>query len=198
MDNFLVDLLENPTEVEGLLDALVEHHLETLEKICSAVGDLVDIVRFGDDFGTNHGLFMSPKTYRRFFKPRQKILCDFVKKHSKMRIFLHSCGSVYPIIQDFIEVGFDILNPIQITARDMQPERLKIEFGKDITFWGGGCDTRFILNKGSPEEVKSHVRKNIETFAPGGGFVFATIHNILSDVPPQNIVALFEAVGEYR
>jgi uroporphyrinogen decarboxylase len=198
MDNFLVDLLASPAEVESLLDVLVERHLAILEKICTAVGDIVDIVRFGDDLGTDQGTIMSPKTYRSLFKPRQKILCDYVKKHSQMRILLHSDGAISKIIPDLIEVGFDILNPIQMTAKEMEPERLKQDFGKDIAFWGGGCDTRYVLNAGTPEQVKSHVRKNIEILAPGGGFIFATVHNILSDVPPENVLAMFEAVDEYR
>ncbi len=198
MDNFLVDILSSTLEVERLLDTLVERYLVTLEKICLAVGDVVDILRFGDDLGTDQGPIMSPRIYRSLFKPRQKILCDFVKKHSQMRILLHSDGSIYKLIPDLIEVGFDILNPIQMTAKDMDPKRLKQDFGKDITFWGGGCDTRYILNSGSPDEVKRHVRKNIESLAPGGGFVFATVHNILSDVPPENVLAMFEAVDEYR
>jgi uroporphyrinogen decarboxylase len=198
MDNFLVDILASPVEVERLLDALLEKHLEVLGKICKAVGDVVDILRFGDDLGTNQGPIMSPRTYRSLFKPRHKILCNYVKEHSQMRTFLHSCGSVYKLIPDLIEVGYDILNPIQISAKDMEPERLKREFGKDITFWGGGCDTQNVLYKGSSEDVKNHVRKNIEIFSPGGGFVFATVHNILSDVPAENVIAMFEAVNEYR
>jgi uroporphyrinogen decarboxylase len=198
MDNFLVDMLTSPAQVESLLDTLVERYLATLEKICLAVGDVVDVLRFGDDLGTDLGPIMSPKTYRSLFKPRQKILCDYIKKHSQMRILLHSDGSIYKLIPDLIEVGFDILNPIQMTAKDMQPERLKQDFGKDIAFWGGGCDTRYILNSGTPDEVKSHVRKNIEALAPGGGYVFATVHNTLSDVPPENVLAMFEAVDEYR
>ncbi len=198
MENFLVDILASPVQVETLLDALMELHLETLGKICNAVGDVVDILRFGDDLGTNMGPLISPKIYRSLFKPRHKILCDYVKKHSQMRIFLHSCGSVYKLIPDLIEAGYDILNPIQISAKDMEPERLKREFGKNITFWGGGCDTQHVLYKGSPNDVKEHVQKNIEIFAPGGGFIFATVHNILSDVPPENVIAMFEAVNEYR
>ena len=198
MDNFLVDILASPVEVERLLDALLEKHLEVLGKICKAVGDVADILRFGDDLGTNQGPIMSPRTYRSLFKPRHKILCNYVKEHSQMRTFLHSCGSVYKLIPDLIEVGYDILNPIQISAKDMEPERLKREFGKDITFWGGGCDTQNVLYKGSPEDVKNHVRKNIEIFSPSGGFVFATVHNILSDVPAKNVIAMFEAVNEYR
>jgi uroporphyrinogen decarboxylase len=197
MDNFLVDLAQNQAEVERLLDALMEQHLRTLDNVCRAVGDVVDILRFGDDLGTDNGPFMSPATYRKLFKPRHHILCDYVKKHSRMHTFLHSCGSIYKLLPDLIEAGYDIINPVQINSRDMEPERLKREFGRDITFWGGGADTRSVLNRCTPVEVKDHVRSLIETFAPGGGFVFNTVHNILPDVPPENIVAMYEAVAEY-
>lgn len=198
IDNFLVDLIERPAEVERLLDALMEQHLATLEKVCRAVGDVADILRFGDDLGTDNGPFMSPAIYRRLFKPRHTILCDYVKKHSRMHTFLHSCGSIYRLLPDLIEAGYDIINPVQINTRDMEPERLKREFGRDITFWGGGADTRRVLNRGTPAEVKDHVRRLIEIFAPGGGFVFNTVHNVLPDVPPENIVAMYEAVAEYN
>jgi uroporphyrinogen decarboxylase len=198
IDNFLSDVILDPANVERLLDALLERHLVTLENVCRAVGDVVDICRFGDDLGTDHGPFMPPKVYRQLFKPREKVMTDYVKQHSQMHTFLHCCGSVYKILPDLIEAGFDILNPVQISARDMEPEKLKRDFGDAITFWGGGCDTRSILNRGTPEEVKAHVRQNIEILAPGGGFVFNTVHNILPDVPPENIVAMFEAVDEYR
>ena len=198
IDNFLADLVTTPAAVEGLLDALMERHMATLENVCKAVGDVADIVRFGDDLGTDHGPFMSPKTYRALIKPRQRILTDYVKQHSQMHTFLHSCGSIYKLLPDLIDAGFEIINPVQISSRDMEPEKLKREFGKDVTFWGGGCDTRHVLNRGTPAEVKEHTRRNIETFAPGGGFVFNTVHNILPDVPPANILALYEAVDEYR
>ena len=197
IDNFLMDLVSDATSVERLLDALMEVHLDTLDHVCRAVGDVADIVRFGDDLGTDRGPFMSPATYRKFFKPRHKALCDYVKKNSQMHTFLHSCGSIYKVLPDLIEAGYDIINPVQINSRDMQPEKLKREFGRDLTFWGGGCDTRWIfLNRASPEEVKTHVRKNLDVWLPGGGFVFSAVHNILPDVPPENIVAMFEAVSE--
>jgi uroporphyrinogen decarboxylase len=198
MDNFLVDLAQDQAGVERLLDALMETHLATLEKVCAAVGDIVDVLRFGDDLGTDQGPFMSPTTYRNLFKPRHTILCDYVHRHSSMHTFLHSCGSLYKLLPDLIEAGYDVINPVQINSRDMEPERLKREFGKDITFWGGGADTRTVLNRCTPAEVKDHVRRLIETFAPGGGFVFNTVHNILPDVPPENVVAMFEAVAEYN
>ena len=198
LDNFLMDLLLEPDQVERLLDALMEIHLQTLENVCQAVGDVVDIIRFGDDLGTDQGPFMPPDVYRRLFKPRHKILCQYVKEHSQMHTFLHSCGSIYKLLPDLIDAGFEIINPVQITSRDMEPEKLKREFGPHITFWGGGADTRHTLNNGSPAQVKDHVTQLLEIFAPGGGYVFNTVHNIMPDVPPENIVAMFEAVAEFN
>lgn len=197
MDNFLMDLATEPAKVEALLDALMEWHLGMLGKVCDRVGDVADIIRFGDDLGTNNGPFMSPATYRRFFKPRHRILCDFVHKQTRMKTFLHSCGSIRALLPDLIEAGFDIINPVQTNCRGMEPEGLKADFGKDICFWGGGCDTRMVLPKASARQVKEHVKRRLEIFMPGGGFVFNTIHNILPEVPPQNIEAMFEAVHEF-
>jgi uroporphyrinogen decarboxylase len=176
----------------------MERHLALLEKICQAVGDVVDVIRLGDDLGMNSGPLMGPDTYRKLFKPRHTVLCNYIKTHSRMHTFLHSCGSIYKLIPDLIEAGFDILNPAQTNARDMQPGKLKLEFGSQVTFWGAGVDTRSILNMGTPQQVKEDVRRNIEILAPGGGFVFNTIHNILPDVPPENILAMFAALDEYR
>ncbi len=197
IDNFLMDLVDQPGRVEGLLDALMEVHLEGLGKLCEAVGDIADVVRFGDDLGMDSGPLMSPRTYRKLFKPRHAALCAFVKKHSRMRPFLHSCGSIYKLIPDLIEAGFEIINPVQIGAKGMDPAVLKEEFGRDLTFWGGGCDTKSVLNRGTPLEVKDHVKKLLDTWMPGGGYVFNTVHNILPDVPPENILAMFEAVREF-
>jgi uroporphyrinogen decarboxylase len=198
LDNFLMDLALDQVNVERLLDGLMERHLKTLENVCNAVGDVVDILRFGDDLGMDTGPFMSPEVYRKLFKPRHTILCEYVHQNSQMHTFLHSCGSIYRLIPDLIEAGYEILNPVQTNSRDMEPERLKREFGKDVTFWGGGADTRSVLNKTTPAAVKDHVKRNIEILSPGGGFVFNTIHNIMPDVPPENILAMFEAIDEYR
>jgi len=198
IDNFLMDLLLEQGKVEGLLDALMERHMATLEKVCTAVGDIVDVVRFGDDLGTDQGPFMQPDLYREIFKPRHKMLCDYVHTHSSMHTFLHSCGSIDLVIPDLVEAGFEILNPVQTNARGMEPARLKRDFGKDVTFWGGGIDTRTVLNNGSPAEVRKQVLERLEIFAPGGGFVFNTVHNILPDVPPENIVAMFDAIRDYN
>jgi uroporphyrinogen decarboxylase len=195
LDNFLMDLASDPVNVERLLDALMERHLAVLSKVCAAVGDVADVLRFGDDLGMDSGPLMAPATYRRLFKSRHRTLCDYVHANSRMKTFLHSCGSLYRLMPDLIEAGYDVINPVQTSSRDMEPERLKREFGKDICFWGGGCDTRRVLNRGTPAEVRDHVRRRIEILAPGGGFVFNTVHNILPEVPPENVVAMFEAIG---
>lgn len=198
MDNFLMDIYTEPDEVEKLLDALMERHLASLEKVCAAVGDVVDILRFGDDLGMNTGMFMSREKYQELFKPRHTKLNEYVHSHSNMKTFLHSCGSLYPIMPDLIEAGYDILNPVQTTARDMDPATLKREFGRDITFWGGGCNTQTVLNRGTPEQVYDHTRRMLEIFMKDGGYVFNQEHNILPDVPPENIVAMYKAVSEFQ
>jgi uroporphyrinogen decarboxylase len=198
MDNFLMDPFLYPAEVEKLVEMLLERHISALEKTVAAVGDVVDIIRFGDDLGMSSGPFMPPETYRQFFKEGHTQLTRYVKKNSRMKTMLHSCGSIYPLIPDLIDAGFDILNPIQTNAFQMEPERLKSEFGTDVTFWGGGADTKSILNRGSAGEVRQHVLERLEIFSPGGGFVFNTVHNIMPDVPAENIVAMFRAVWEFN
>jgi len=198
MDNFLMDMITDQEKVSEMLDILVDMHLASLEKKCRTLGNIVDVIRFGDDLGMTSGPFMDPDTFRKLLKPRYKILCDYVKKNSKMKIFLHSCGSIKQYIPDLIEAGFDILNPVQTNCYDMDPLELKREFGKDITFWGGGIDTSSVINRGTPEEVRKDVLNRCEIFSKDGGFVFAPIHNILSEVPPQNIVAAYNAVREFN
>jgi len=197
IENFLCDLIVDPTGVERMMDALMERHLKTLERVCRAVGDVCDVLRFGDDLGMDSGPFVRPEIYRALFKKRHTELNAYVHANSGMKTFLHSCGSLYKLMPDLIECGYDIINPVQITAKDMEPARLKKEFGRDITFWGGGCDTRSILNRGTPQEVYDHVCRTVETLAPGGGFVFNTVHNIMPDCPPENIEAMFRAVDRY-
>lgn len=196
IDNFLIDIYTDPENVQELVEQLMERHLATLEKVCESVGDIVDILRFGDDLGMDTGMFMSQEKYQTIFKPYHTQLNAYVHKHSKMKTLLHSCGSVYPIIGDLIDAGYDILNPVQTTARQMDPVTLKREFGKDITFWGGGCNTRTVLNRATPKEVYEYTRRMIDIFAPDGGFVFNQEHNIMPDVPPENIVAMYRAVAD--
>jgi len=198
MDNFLVDIYTDEENVEALIEQLMYRHLATLEKVCEAVGDIVDILRFGDDLGMTTGMFMSREKYQKLFKPHHTKLNEYVHTHSNMKTLLHSCGSLYPIIPDLIDAGYDVLNPVQTTAYQMEPERLKREFGKDITFWGGGCNTRDILNRGTEKEVYEYTRRMIDIFNQDGGFVFNQEHNILPDVPAQNIIAMYQAVADSR
>ena len=198
MDKFLMDTIRNPTKVEKFVDLQIEFYINALKVVCKYLGDVLDIVTFGDDLGENNGPMISPKTYRKFFKRGHQELCDYIKKHSSMKIFFHSCGSIVKLLPDLIECGIDILNPVQINAKDMDPKYLKENFGDDITFWGGGVDTRNVFNRKPPEEVKKHVKELLEIFAPGGGYIWNAIHNILPDVPPENIIAALEAVEEYN
>jgi len=180
-----------------VLDALTEVHLEFLSRLLPHVRGAVDILVMGDDLGMQRGPQISPDTYRELFLPRHKRIYSYAKQHSGAAIMLHSCGGLYPLIPSLIEAGVEILNPVQTSARNMEPERLKREFGADLTFWGGGCDTQGVLIRGAPDQVREDVRRRIEVFAPGGGFVWCQIHNILPDVPPENIVAMFEAAAEF-
>ncbi|MGL4942278.1 MAG: uroporphyrinogen decarboxylase family protein [Thermoguttaceae bacterium] len=195
IDGFLHELAAAPSRAHKFLDRLLEMHLENLNRYLDAVGDEIDIIGFGDDFGMQTGPQISPKMYRTFFQPRQKEMWDCVKRRKPhLKIVMHCCGGVYPLLRGFIEAGLDGINPVQFTCKDMELERLKREFGSDLTFWGGGCDTRHFLPRGTPSEIRDHVRSNIETMSAGGGFVFQQVHNIMADVPPENIVAMLDAV----
>jgi len=198
MDNFLMDLMIEQEKLSEMLDILVDMHLAGLEKKCQTVGDIVDVIRFGDDLGMTSGPFMDLDTFRKLLKPRYKILCDYVKKHSNMKIFLHSCGSIKQFIPDLIEVGFDIINPVQSNCYQMDLLTLKNEFGRDITFWGGGVDTASVINRATPQEVRKDVLTRCEILSKDGGFIFAPIHNILSEVPPQNVITAYNAVKEFN
>jgi len=198
MDKLFMDLMVEQEKLSEMLDIFVDMHLAGLEKKCSDVGDIVDVIRFGDDLGMTSGPFMDLGTFRKLFKPRYKILCDYVKKHSNMKIFLHSCGSIKQFIPDLIEAGFDIINPVQTNCYDMDLLTLKNEFGRDITFWGGGVDTASVINRATPQEVRKDVLARCEVLSKDGGFIFAPIHNILSEVPPQNIIAAYNAVKEFN
>ena len=171
--------------------------LKNVELLAKAIGDMVQVVFVsGTDFGTQRGPFISVETYRDLYKPFQKKVNDKIHELTKWKTFIHSCGSIYKLIPDMIEAGFDVLNPVQCSAEDMKPKRLKKEFGKDLVFWGGGVDTQTTLPFGTPEEVYRQVRERIDIFAPGGGFVFNSVHNIQSNVPTENILAIFRAIRD--
>jgi len=197
IDNFLALLAAKPKRIHKFLDRLVELHLKNMEKYLGAVGEYIDLIGFGDDLGMQTGPQFSPAMYREFFKPRHKILWNYAKKLCPdLKVSLHCCGGVYPLMRDLIEAGLDAINPVQFTCTDMEVGRLKREFGKDMVFWGGGCDTRFTLQNVTPQQIREHVKEQVGILAPGGGFVFQQVHNILANVPAENVVAMFEAVNE--
>ena len=196
-DVFLMDLVIHKDLAHHLMDRMVECWLRNLERYLEAVGDYIQIIQMGDDLGTQHGPQISPQLYREMIKPRHQRVYSTVKEQSDIYVFLHSCGAIFDFIPDLIEAGVDILNPVQTSARGMDPVALKREFGHRITFWGGGCDTQRVLPRGTPEEVREDVRERLRVFAPGGGYVFAAVHNIQPDVPPENLVAMFQAVREF-
>jgi len=199
IDHFLAMLIEEPVRLHKYLDALTERHLINLEHYLVAVGDQIDVIGFGDDMGTQLGPQFSPSIYREFFKPRHTLLWNRAKQiKPHVKVSLHCCGGVYPLLPDMIEAGLDIINPVQFNCRDMELPRLKREFGNDLVFWGGGCDTRNILPYATPDIVRTHILKNLEIMAPGGGFIFQQVHNILADVPAKNITAMYNAVKEFN
>lgn len=197
MENTFYYLAAEKRKMARFLDRLTEVHLENLSRLLPKIRGWVQILVVGDDLGMQSGPQISRETYRELFLPRHKKIYQYAKRLSGAHIFLHSCGGVYQLIPDLIEAGVEILNPVQTSARYMEPERLKREFGRDLTFWGGGCDTQRVLAQGDPEQVRRDVRRRLEVFMPGGGYVWAPIHNIMADVPPENVLAMAEALAEY-
>ncbi|HOJ09391.1 MAG TPA: uroporphyrinogen decarboxylase family protein [Clostridiales bacterium] len=196
-EQFFMDLILDPGLVCGILDRLVEIKMAYWGKALEKVEKDVLVAIEADDLGTQNSLLISPDMYRKFVKPRHKELFSFIKdKVPGIKVFLHSCGAIKPLIPDLIEAGVDILNPVQVSASNMNTKDLKKEFGDVLTFWGGGIDTQKVLPFGSPDQVKEEVKRRIDDLAPGGGFVFSTIHNIQADVPPQNIEAMFEVLEQ--
>ncbi len=197
-DNFFMLLAAEPSAAHRFLDTLTEIHLAALERFLGAVGENIDIILFGDDLGMQTGPQVSPAMYREFFKPRHAAMWKRAKELAGVKVMLHCCGGIRPLLPDLIEAGLDAVNPVQISCDGMEASSLKRDFGRDITFWGGGCDTREVLPCGTPQQVRDHVRRQVEILAPGGGFVFQQVHNILADVPPANIVAMYEALAGMR
>ncbi|MDY7009691.1 MAG: uroporphyrinogen decarboxylase family protein [Planctomycetota bacterium] len=195
MENFLMDLLVNQPVAEAVIERFLEIKMNYWGRALGELGCVVDVVFEMDDYGTQTSQLISPETFRSIVKPRLKRLIGHVKKLSPgVKVAFHSCGSVRPIIPDFIEIGIDILNPVHISATGMEPASLKADFGADICFWGGGVETQHVLPTGTPEKVRADVRANIDALAPGGGWVFTTIHNIQQDVPPENVMAMWETL----
>jgi uroporphyrinogen decarboxylase len=197
MEQAYVNLAANPALMEALAERLLAWQIAYWDMVLDEVGAWVDVVQFNEDLGGQHGPLMAPATFRRIYKPRLRRLFEAVKRKTRARIYLHSCGSVYPMIPDLVEIGVEILNPVQVNAAEMDTARLKREFGADLTFWGAGCDP-VVMQVGSRAQVIDEVKRRIDDLAPGGGFVFGSIHNIQANVPPENIVAMAEAVTGQR
>jgi len=195
-EKFLADLMVRPEFANALLDKILDLHIRFYEEYLNVVGEFVQIVEWGDDYGMQTGPMMSPTLFRRYFKPRLKRFFDLVKSKTDAKIFLHSCGDVYPFIEDIIEVGVDILNPVQPLAKDMDHQRLKKQYGNRLCFHGG-LDIQKLLPRGTPAEVVEGVKRVIADLAPGAGYIFAAAHNIQPDVPAANIEAMYDAAKKW-
>jgi uroporphyrinogen decarboxylase len=198
MERCLMMMAADRKVVAALFDRMLELKLSFWEMALPRLADVVDVVTTADDYGTQASQLISPGMFRELLKPRLKTLFERIKQlapHTKQ--FFHSCGNVRPLIPDFIEIGVEILNPVHIRAAGMEPAALKREFGGALVFWGGGVDTQGVLPVGTPQQVKDDVRLNVETLAPGGGYVFSAVHNIQADVPPENLIAMWEALQEF-
>jgi len=197
-ENFYCDLAGDRPMAEALCDKIIELKMLYWDRALPLLVDLVDVIQEGDDYGSQRRLQVSPEAWRGMFKPRLRQLLAHIKSLAPhASVFFHSCGSIREILPDLIEVGVDALNSVQVAAAGMDSAELKREFGEDLTFWGGGVDTQRVLPTGTLQEVRDEVRRRIYDFAPRGGFVFAAVHNIQSDVPPENIMAMREVVSEY-
>jgi uroporphyrinogen decarboxylase len=194
---FYPDLVTNLDWMTYLMDTIIDLKLAYWEIALPMVGDYADVVQEADDLAGQFGLLINPETYRKIIKPRHKKIMDFVKARTKAKIFFHSCGAIREIIPDMIEIGIDIINPVQVSAVGMESSALKRDFGKDITFWGGLVDTQGVFNSGTPAQVCDDVRRRIDDLGANGGFVAATVHNIQANVPPENIMAMWETLQEY-
>lgn len=189
---YFTDFRLNPALAEYLMDQVTELKMAYWERALAEAGPYVDVVMEADDMAGQDRLLVSPATYRRFIKPRHTKLFAFIKRQAPVKIFFHTCGAIRPLIGDLIDSGIDILNPVQKSAAGMDLAALKHDFGRDVVFWGGGVDTQRVFSQGTPAEVRDDVRRSLDALAPGGGFVFGTVHNTQADVPPENFMAMWE------
>lgn len=196
LEQGLLDLVAQPELSEALAERITEWYITFWDWALAQVGEFPDVVQMEGDLGQQDGPMFSPRLFRQIYQPRLRRVIEAIKRRTRAKVLLHACGSVYWAIPDLIEAGVDVLNPVQVNAAEMDTARLKREFGRDLSFWGGGCDT-ILLQRGTPEEVDGEVKRRIADLAPGGGYVFGSIHNIAAGVPPENIVAMFRAAQKY-
>jgi uroporphyrinogen decarboxylase len=197
MELFLMSLASDEKFADTMMEKITEIYIENCNRYLDELGEYIQVFVYWNDITSQNRPLISPKMFRRLIKPKDRRLIEAVKKKTDAKIFYHCCGAAREFIPDLIEIGVDILNPVQVSAKGMDTAELKREFGNDITFWGGGCDTQHVLPNGTPQEVRKEVKKRIDDLAPGGGFVFNTVHNIQPDVPPENIMAMWEILQEY-
>ncbi|MEJ2211007.1 MAG: uroporphyrinogen decarboxylase family protein [Anaerolineae bacterium] len=195
-EQWLMDIVLEPAFLDALMDRALEWWLALAGAVLDEVGPYVDVVAFGDDVAFHDRPMVDLERYRRLFKPRHRRMIDLLKSKSQARVLYHCCGAVRSLIPEFVDIGVDALNPVQVSSAGMDDTAaLKADFGHDICFWGG-IDTQRVLPRGTPDEVRAEVRRRIDDLAPGGGFVLAAVHNIQEDVPAENIVAMVDAVVE--
>jgi uroporphyrinogen decarboxylase len=196
LEQWFCDLLTNPEFCEAMLDQTLKYWLDWFRLFLDEAGDVVDVVMIGDDLAGQDGPLFNPEIYRLLVKPRHRRLVEYIRSRTRAKVWYHTCGSCAAFIPDLLENGIHILNPVQISARHMDPFELKRRFGRDLVFWGGGCDSQRVLPRGTPSEVAENVRRNLDAFRPDGGYVFNSIHNIQGEVPPENIIAMFDTAYE--
>jgi uroporphyrinogen decarboxylase len=197
LENLFTDMVRQPQVFEAIIDRTLQFWLDWFRLFLDEAGDVVDVIMIGDDLAGQSGPLFSPAIYRAVVKPRQKRLVQYIKSRSQARIWYHSCGAVADYIPDLLDNGIDILNPVQLSARGMDPGRLKAAYRGRLVFWGGGIDSQRLLPRATPAVVRDAVRRSMEAFKPGGGYVFNSVHNLQPDVPPQNILAMFDAAREF-
>ncbi len=197
-EQFMMNLMLKRDMMEHWLDRKLAHDLEILEKYLKIVGPYISVIHMNDDFGAQEALQIPPDLYREVFKPRQKKWIEFVKARTDAKIFIHCDGAIEELLPDFIEIGIDILNPLQTSAKGMDPEKIKKKYGNNLCFWGGGVETQSTLPFGSIEGIQRQVKERIELLSEGGGYVFATIHNIQADISPEKIRAVFETALNWQ
>jgi uroporphyrinogen decarboxylase len=197
LEQWFMDMLQQPELCEAMLDRTLQFWLDFLRGFLDEVGDLVDVIMIGDDLTGQKGPLFKPDIYRRLVKPRQKRLVQYIHSRTKAKIWYHTCGACTEYIPDLLDNGIDILNPVQISAAGMDPAQLKARFGDRLVFWGGAIDTQHVLPTAGPETIREHVRHNLSIWKPGGGYVFNNVHNVQAAIPPENIVALFDAAYEF-
>jgi uroporphyrinogen decarboxylase len=196
-ERWLSSFAENIVFVEEVMDRILEFHIGYWDAMLERIGKYIQVAVIGDDLGTQESLFISPRMYRSLIKPRHRKLVDTIKRKADVKVLLHSDGAIHDIIPDIIECGIDILNPVQVSAKGMEDtKKLKKEFGRDIVFWGGGCDTQKVLPFGTPKGVKQEVVRRMEDLKSDGGYIFAPVHNIQPLVPIANVLAMYEAAFE--